>query len=382
MASTWILPSPDLLARSDASTSAPDYSEQLLETLAELGATSNITSVHVAPQAIRYELAPCAGIRTKNYRGIEQDIMIALGVENVRIEAPTPGARTVGVEIPRKDRASVTLGDVAQFASAPLSAAVGVDMAGDPVVIDIAALPHLLIAGRSGGGKSVSIHAILCSILQHASPDELEILLIDPKMAELCDYAELPHVVKVAYDPDEAVDWLWGMVDSMEATYQALYERGCRTLDELNNQLRAEGQPIVRRRLIVCDELSDLMMRSKSKVESAMVRLGQKGRAAGFSVIVCTQSPRRECVTGMLKSNLPGRLALATSSALESRIILDQMGAENLMGQGDALYDDGVSGSLKRLQVAWCSPSDVQATCDWWIDQTYEEKDASVYALA
>lgn len=368
---TWELPPTDLLSGADAVTVPEDCTDALLEALARLGAPCNEESATVAPQAVRYELVPCDGVRMKAFRGIEEDLMQRLSVDHVRIEAPTPGRHTIGIELPRKNRAIVYLGDVVPAASKPLSAAVGVDMNGRPVVLPIAEFPHLLIAGRSGGGKSVLLHSILCSLLATHTPDELELIIVDPKSVEGAMYEGLPHASNVVYDAHQAIGVLWGMVEQMETTYRCMRRYGARDLDELNAQLALEGEQPIPRRLCVIDEAADLMMQSKSRVESAMVRLGQKGRAAGFHVIVATQSPRANVITGLLKANLPARIALATSSALDSRIILDQNGAEHLLGRGDALIDDGISGTLQRFQTAWAPSSDVEAMVDWWRSQNH-----------
>lgn len=366
---TWELPT-DILSHTDGVTVPSDQTDELLEALATLSAPCNEESAVVAPQAVRYELTPCDGVRMKAFRGIEFDLMQMLSVDNVRIEAPTPGRNTIGIELPRRDRATVYLGDITPASSQPLNAAVGVDMTGRVVVLPIASYPHLLVAGRSGGGKSVLLHSILCSLLSTHTPNELELIIVDPKAVEGAMYEGVPHVSNLVYDAQEAIDVLWGMVESMETTYRCMRRYGARDLDELNAKLMLNGEQPIPRRLCVVDECADLMMQSKSKVESAMVRLGQKGRAAGFHVIVATQSPRAQVITGLLKANLPARIALATSNALDSRIILDSNGAENLLGRGDALLDNGIDGQLHRFQTAWAPSSDVEAIVDHWRAQT------------
>lgn len=367
---SWTLPPNDLLTRSGDVIVPEDRTDDLLHALALLGATSNEDSVQIAPQAVRYELTPCSGVRMKAYRGIDDDLMQMLGIGSVRIEAPSPGRTTVGVEIPRAQRATIHLGDVAGAAQGPLRAAVGVDMEGKTVTLSLADYPHLLVAGRSGGGKSVLLHNILCSLLTTHTPDELELILIDPKSVEAAHYEGLPHASNITYDPDHAVDVLWGMVNAMETTYNCMLRYGARSLDELNLALVREGADPIPRRLCVIDEMADLVMRSRARVESAIVRLGQKGRAAGFHLILATQTPRKDVVSGIIKANLTARIALATASALDSRIILDANGAEALLGQGDALLDDGLSGTTRRFQSAYASTEDVRAVVDWWAGQT------------
>ena len=366
----WTLPSLDLLSRSWASDEAEDRSADLLEALALLGATCNVSSVVVAPQAVRYELTPARGVRMRSFHGLEADVMQMLGVTGVRIEAPTPGLTTVGIELPRRDRAIVNLADGVGDASQPLTAAVGVDLNGDVVTLPISSYPHLLIAGRSGGGKSVLLHSILASLLMSHTPDDLQLTLIDTKMVESQMYEGLPHVTAIVHDADRAVRVLGGLVEKMEQTYELMRECGARDLLELNVMLEEQGIAPIPRRLCVIDEASDLMMTAKAKVESSIVRLGQLGRAAGFHVIVATQSPRANVITGMLKANLTARIGLATSNALDSRIILDQNGCESLLGKGDALLDDGIDGSVRRFQTAWAPTQDVEAIVGHWKDQS------------
>jgi len=368
----WELPPNHVLSHAAGVSLPEDRTDDLLRALAVLGVASNEGEAQVAPQAVRYELLPADGVRMRDYRGIERDLMQMLGVPSVRIEAPTPGRHSIGIELPRRNRATVYLGDIAPAASVPLHAAVGVDMNGRPLVLPIADFPHLLVAGRSGGGKSVLLHALLCSLLAHHTPDQLELILVDPKMVEASAYEGLPHVSNLVYDASEAVDVLWGMVAAMETTYRCMHRYGARDLDELNARLQKGGEAAIPRRLCVVDELADLMMQSKARVESAIVRLGQKGRAAGFHLVLATQSPRMQVVSGLIKANMSARIALATASALDSRVILDANGAEQLLGRGDALLDDGVAGELRRFQTAWTSPDDVATMVDWWRAQDRE----------
>jgi S-DNA-T family DNA segregation ATPase FtsK/SpoIIIE len=371
---TWGLPDEHLLTRSAASQQAEDRSAELLDVLARLGAPCNLEeNPRVAPQLCRYELAPAKGVRMRDFRGLEPDVMQALGVESVRIDAPTPGRRTVGVEIPRRERATVYLGDVLAAAQTPLRAAVGMDSAGAPLVLDLASYPHTLVAGRSGGGKTVLLHAVVASLLATHTPDELEMVLVDVKQVEFSRWEGAPHVSHVVYRADRAIDVLWGMATRMDEVYGYMRQRGCRSLDELNTLLIGEGEPPVPRRLLICDELADLMMTGRGRVESAVVRLGQLGRAAGFHLVLATQSPRAQVCTGLIKANLTARVALATASALDSRIVLDQNGAESLLGRGDALIDDGQSGILRRFQTAWTSREDIDSLVEWWQAQEREE---------
>jgi DNA segregation ATPase FtsK/SpoIIIE, S-DNA-T family len=366
---TWELPT-NILSCGAGVERAADRGEALLEALARLGAPCNAESRTVAPQAVRYELEPCDGVRMKSFRAVEPDLMQMLGIDSVRIQAPTPGRHTVGIELPRDDRQMVYLGDLAQPHNSQLAATVGVDITGKPLTIDIAELPHLLIGGQSGGGKSVMLHALICSLLTQKTPDELELILIDPKMVEAAAYEGLPHVTNLVYNPMRAVEVLLGAAAQMDAVYDCIRAEGFRNLEEWNAKLRATGQRPIPRRLIVVDEVADLVMQAKGNVESAMIRLGQKGRAAGFHVVLATQSPRVQVVTGLLKANMTGRLALSTASALDSRIILDTNGAEGLLGRGDLLYNDGASIGLKRAQAAFVSREEVSALVEHWACQT------------
>jgi S-DNA-T family DNA segregation ATPase FtsK/SpoIIIE len=370
-ASRWELPTLDLLSQHYDADDGEDRTEELLEVLSALGATCNLSSMTIAPQVVRYELEPARGIRMKDFKGIEADVMQQLGCDTVRIEAPTPGLKTVGVELPRKHRATVHLSNVIEHGAQPLRAALGVDIAGEVVTFDIAAAPHMLIAGRSGGGKSVLLHSLLASLLMTHTPDELELIIIDPKSVEGAMYEGLPHASNIIYETDRALRVLDGLIHCMSGVYEAMREFGARNIDELNEMLVECGEQPIRRRVIVIDEFADLIMQSKSRVESAIVRLGQLGRAAGFHMIIATQSPRAQVVTGLLKANLPARIALSTTSAIDSRIILDESGAEDLLGKGDALLDDG-SGKLRRFQSAWAASSDIEALIQFWVCQTKE----------
>jgi S-DNA-T family DNA segregation ATPase FtsK/SpoIIIE len=343
-----------------------DDAQMLLESLARLGCPCELDSVQEAPQTVRYALRPAAGVRMKSFRGIEPDLMIALSASSVRVECPVPGTATVGVELPRRDRAVVGLEDVIGAAEAPLRASIGVDVAGDPVVLDVGAAPHVLVAGRTGGGKSVLLHSILASLLTIHDPSTLEVILVDPKRNELSLWEDAPHVSAAVYDPGDAIDALWDMVASMETCYRVLQQYRARSLAELNAMLARDGEAPIPYRVLVCDETADLMMTGKGKVESAMVRLGQKGRAAGYHTILATQSPRVSVISGLLKANLPTRIALATSTALDSRIILDRSGAESLLGKGDGLLDDGVDGTLRRFQTAMVTSDEIASIIGRW----------------
>lgn len=378
---TWRLPNVAELPRSLTGRSDIDVSkmaETLTSTLDHLGASCELAGVNVGPQTISFALRSTGDTRVRDYYRLDRskDLAYALASESVRIQAPIPGTQTIGVEIANPARSTVLLGDVVDGARAPLTAALGLDAYNRPVSLDIASLPHLLCAGASGSGKTTLVHAMLCSLLAVSDPDSLALMLIDPKATELTPYEGLPHLISdVLCDPQEAVDALWWLVESeMEARYRLLRSHGVRDLASYNALPGVDTLPYV---LVCCDELADLMMRSAGEVESAVVRLGQKGRSAGIHMMLCTQSPHASVCTGMIKANMLGRIALKVVSATHSRVILGRGGAESLLGRGDLLLEDGSSGVLQRAQAPWVPPETVESIVRHWTGQSSREEIAA-----
>jgi S-DNA-T family DNA segregation ATPase FtsK/SpoIIIE len=330
--------------------------------------------VVVGPTVIRFELEPEGDVRCRDYSrlGRADDLRRALKTPTLRISAPIPGTGLIGIEIAATRRRVVGLGEVAEVAEAPLRAALGLTVDGEPLSLDLRALPHLAVAGASGSGKTSLLHSLICSLLMSCTPDELALVLCDVKMVELSRYRGVPHL----YGPPAisveaamvALDWL---VDEVQARFSSLSEHGCQDLTEYNARDDVVRLPYV---LCVIDELADLMMRSRERVETAVVRLGQLGRACGVHLCVASQSPHREVFSGLIKANCVGRIALKTVSGVHSRVAIDQGGAEALLGQGDGLLQDGTSTVLRRFQSAYIAKDDIARICDHWHAQDVVEQ--------
>jgi S-DNA-T family DNA segregation ATPase FtsK/SpoIIIE len=299
---------------------------------------------------------------------LRKDLSYALATTEIRILAPIPGKSAVGIEVENEKPSIVTLGDIysprPQDAS-PLHVWFGKDISGQVVGADLAKMPHLLVAGTTGAGKSGCMNAMLTSIVLGASPDEIKMLLVDPKKVELSTYEGIPHLLTpVVTNMKKAANALGNVVAQMEERYASMEIAGARTLPEYNKIQIGRGNKPVPYMLIVIDELADLVMQAKSDVEDAVIRIAQKGRAAGFHLVVATQRPSVDVITGMIKSNVPSRIAFAVSSQTDSRVILDQNGAETLLGSGDMLFKPVWARTVHRVQGAWVSEAEVRSICD------------------
>lgn len=335
----------------------------LEETLASFGVKVKVTRVVQGPAITRYEVQPAPGVKVSKITSLADDIALSLAASDVRIEAPIPGKSAVGIEVPNKQISVVHLREVLEtdeFASSPsrLSLALGKDITGSPVIADLGKMPHLLIAGATGSGKSVCINTIISSIVYKAKPDEVKLLLIDPKMVELTNYNGIPHLIApVVTDPSKAAGALKWIVTEMECRYELFASSGVRDITRYNYIVSKEDDkqilPFV---VVIIDELSDLMMVAPGDVEDAICRLAQMARAAGIHLIVATQRPSVDVITGLIKANIPSRIAFAVSSQIDSRTILDMAGAEKLLGRGDMLYNP--IGMNKPLRVQGCFLSD------------------------
>ena len=348
------------LGRSDPEHDAEGTSRRLTRALSELGVEAHVVRAVVGPRVTRYELRLGSGVKVGKVRNLQQDIAYALAATEVRILAPIPGKSAVGVEVPNTRPAKVTLGDV--FSEYPdanewsLPVGLGKDISGRAVFFDLAEMPHLLVAGTTGAGKSVMLNGLLTSLLLTTDPRQVKMVLVDPKRVELSQFARVPHLITpVVTDVKKAANALSWAVAEMERRYEVLERMGVRSLEGYND--RAEKQmPYV---VIVIDELADLMMTAAAKVEDAVIRLAQKARAVGIHLVVATQRPSVDVITGMIKANVPSRIAFAVSSQIDSRVILDTAGAEALLGQGDMLFKPVSALRPSRVQGAYISEPEV-----------------------
>ena len=373
---TYVYPPLELLTEFDSSAQSGSEeirvnTERLNTCLKSFSVGAKVTGVIRGPSVTRYDLELEAGLRLTKLTNLAGDLALNLGVENVRI-APVPDmVSTVGVEVP--NRSSTTVGlrellesDSFQRARSPLSFAIGKDIAGDCIVGNISALPHMLIAGTTGSGKSVCMNCLILSLLYKASPDELRLIMIDPKMVELQIYNGIPHLfIPVVTDPKKAAGALqWSVVEMMKR-YRLFSEANVRDLEGYNEIRRLNGEEAMPSLVIVIDELADLMMTAAKEVEESICRVAQMGRAAGVHLVIATQRPSADVITGLMKANIPSRIAFAVSSSLESRIILDQSGAEKLVGKGDMLYSPIGISKPQRIQGAYISDEEREAVIDF-----------------
>ncbi len=359
----------------DTSTKNVDISEELhtnatrlVETLRSFKVPTRIVNVSRGPTITRYELAPEEGVRVRRIADLVDDIALNLATSGVRIEAPIPGKPAVGVEVPNKTVATIYLRDLLDTetfrkATSKLNVALGVDVAGDPVYLDIEKMPHLLIAGATGMGKSVCINCIISSLLYKASPEEVKLILVDPKKVEFRPYDGLPHLlVPVVTEPKKAAGALQWAVTEMERRFELIEEVGVRNLKMYNTVTKDDPEKeFLPQIVIIIDELADLMMTASSDVEESICRIAQKARAAGMHLIIGTQRPSVDVITGLIKSNVPSRIAFTVASQTDSRVVLDIGGAEKLIGRGDMLYAPVGAFKPRRVQGAFVSDSEVES---------------------
>lgn len=374
-------------AMGDSDAHLREVARKLEETLDSFGVKVTVNNVSCGPTVTRYELMPEQGVKVSRIVGLTDDIKLSLAAADVRIEAPIPGKSAVGIEVPNKTNTAVMLRDLLETPefknfSSNLAFAVGKDIAGQPVIADIAKMPHLLIAGATGSGKSVCINSMLISLLYKSTPEEVRLIMVDPKMVELGNYNGIPHLlIPVVTDPKKAAGALNWAVGEMERRYKLFADHQVRNLVGYNDLMRAEkakaeaaaaeGETaaaeqyqVLPQIVIVIDELADLMMVAAKEVENSICRIAQKARAAGMHLVVATQRPSSDVITGIMKANIPSRIAFAVASQIESRIILDTTGAEKLIGKGDMLYAPLGEGKPLRVQGCFISNEEIESVIE------------------
>src|SRR4051812_3315017 len=359
--------------------------EALVSTLKSFGVEANVVGQIAGPRVTRYELQLAPGTKVSKVAGLKDDLSYALATTEIRILAPIPGKQAVGVELPNSSPSYVALGDIYEDlppTSSPLAVWLGKDISGHAVWTDLARMPHVLIAGTTGSGKSGCINTILTSILLRSTPDEVRMILIDPKRIELNYYESIPHLLTpVVSSPKGAAAVLANVVTEMERRYEQLSILRARNLAEANRTLRGRGEETLPYLLVVIDELADLMMISPQEVEDAIIRLAQKSRAVGIHLVLAPQRPSVDVITGMIKANVPSRIAFAVSSMTDSRVILDPSGAESLLGQGDMLFKPLGTSRLQRVQGAFVTEEEIALIVESCRVQRDQEVDKSFLEL-
>jgi S-DNA-T family DNA segregation ATPase FtsK/SpoIIIE len=348
-------------------------SAQLVEALSHFGVEARVVGTVAGPHVTRYELRLAPGIKMSKVAQLKDDLAYALAATDVRILAPIPGKTAVGVEVPNMDRKMVHLGDVYQEAPkgwSPLTVWLGKDIAGKAIGTDLAKQPHILVAGTTGSGKSGCVNAMLSSILLRATPNEVRLVLVDPKQVELNHYEHVPHLLTpVVTSPRLAANVLANLIKEMEERYTVMSKARTRNLVELNKVRERDGERPLPYILCVIDELADLMMVAPGEVEDSIIRLAQKSRAVGIHLLLATQRPSADIITGMIKANVPARIAFAVSSQTDSRVILDQNGAESLLGQGDMLFRPATESRPARIQGAFIDEEEIERLTTFWARQ-------------
>ncbi|HEV7200074.1 MAG TPA: DNA translocase FtsK, partial [Candidatus Limnocylindria bacterium] len=379
-AQNWTLPDISLLA--DAPGQGPAQMDltakgQLIKnTLASFDIGVKVARIQEGPVVTQYALDVDPGIKLSRIQGLADNLALALSARSIRIQAPIPGEPYVGIEIPNAAFDLVTLKEVlgskalqTLAAEGELAFALGQDVAGQPVAADLGRMPHLLIAGATGSGKSVCVNALICSLVMRAKPDEVKLILIDPKRVELAQYRGLPHLLtEVIVDTEKAVNALKWTVGTMESRYHEFAQRGVRNIAGFNAELRSD-EPRMPYIVVVIDELADLMMMSAYEVEATITRIAQLARATGIHLVVATQRPSVQVVTGLIKANIPSRIAFAMTSGIDSRTILDATGAEDLLGRGDMLYLPIDAPRATRLQGVLVTDPEIEALTKFWKGQ-------------
>ena len=385
----WEAPSLELLEKNESGADAGDTRQNaqiIHDTLSEFNIEAAMGDINVGPKVTQYTLRPPSGVKLTRITALETNIALNLAAQSLRIEAPIPGQKAVGIEVPNRKAAEVRLRSTLsskQWAAArdPLSFGIGKDISGQVVVGELGKMPHLLIAGQTGSGKSVMINTLLCSLLYRNSPSDMKLILVDPKQVEMAPYADIPHLLTpVINEPEKTISALKWAVNEMERRYKLLAGEKIRNIKEYNKRLQSRAKKIaiadengnVQEHedgsmpyiVIVIDEMSDLMMMAKKDVETLIVRLAQKSRAVGIHLVLATQRPSVNVITGLIKANVPARIAFTVASQVDSITILDQSGAEKLLGQGDMLFYVTSMSKPKRIQGAWVTDDEVNKITD------------------
>lgn len=380
----WKFPPVELLSAEQDKANAGDVeanARAIKESLAHFNIDVEMEAANIGPRVTQYTLKPPSGIKLTKITALENNLALDLAAHSIRIEAPIPGKRAVGIEVPNIKSATVRLNNLLQSQqwvgeSSPLGFAIGKDISGTPIVADLAKMPHLLVAGQTGSGKSVMINAILTSLLYRNSPSDLKLILVDPKTVEMAPYADIPHLLTpVITEPEKCISALKWAVAEMERRYRTLAEAKKRNIGEYNNLKQEEGMPYI---VIVIDELADLMMMAARDVEALIVRIAQKARAVGIHLILATQRPSVDVITGLIKANVPARIAFTTASQVDSRTIIDQIGAEKLLGRGDMLLLTANMPKPKRVQAALIEDDETQKITDFIREQRPPQYDDEV----
>lgn len=383
---SWESPSVDLLEKKQLAADPGDvkHNAQIIhDTLSEFSIEVEMEGANIGPKVTQYTLRPPSGVKLSRISALETNLALNLAAQALRIEAPIPGQRAVGIEVPNRKPADVRLYGMLtshqwQTANTPLSFAIGRDIAGESVIGELDKMPHLLIAGATGSGKSVMINTLLCSLLYHNGPADMKLILVDPKRVEMSQYNDIPHLLTpVIVEPEKCISALKWAVNEMERRYNLLAEEKVRNIQSYNQMKADEGMPYI---VIVIDELADLMMLAARDVEALIVRLAQKARAVGIHLVLATQRPSVDVITGLIKANVPARIAFTVASQVDSRTILDQGGAEKLLGQGDMLMLTPQLTKPKRIQGAFVSEVEVNKISDHLRRQRAPEYDEEITA--
>jgi S-DNA-T family DNA segregation ATPase FtsK/SpoIIIE len=348
-----------------------DKIKDLIDKLRHFNIDGDVVRTYAGPVVSTFEFKPAANIKVSKILGLQDDLAMALRAQTIRIQAPIPGKDVVGIEIPNKTVETIYLREMLesklfQEAASPLTLILGKDIVGKPFITDLKKLPHLLIAGTTGSGKSVGINSMILSLLYKNSPDQLKLLMIDPKMLEFSIYNDIPHLLTpVITKPKEAISALNNMVYEMERRYQLMSETRTKNIENYNDKAKAEKRDPLPYIVVIIDELADLMMTSGKDVEYSIARLAQMARASGIHLIVATQRPSVDVVTGLIKANLPSRISYKVGQKIDSKIILDGMGAESLLGRGDMLFTPPGMSGLVRLHAPWSTEDEIEKVVDF-----------------